>query len=162
MTAAPPASPDAPAPAGAEWEYELRLPDGMLAGLYHVHELQEQLYVGAIDPESTVRRPAPGPAWPGDSSLAGPWQPLDAIPELAAVIGLLGIEVRRTDERRRIAKWQKSDDTVDVDATQPSLSRLDLPAVEPPPSRGRTAIPLVIGTIILVLVLGVVGLVLAH
>ncbi len=153
---------DAQATAGDEWEYELRMPDGMLAGLYHVHDLQARLYVGAIDRECSVRRPAPGPAWPGDSARAGPWQPLWSIPALATVMELLGMETTPAADKRQIAKWQKSDDVVDGDATQPSLSRVDLPVVEPPAPPARPVLPLIIGTVVLLLVLLVIGLVLAS
>ena len=150
---------------GPEWEYELREPDGRLAGLVHVHQLVERLYLGTIDSSWQLRRPPPGPAWPGDPDAAGPWQPLWEVPALAAVYDLLDLRRSERGAELRISRWQRSEAMEeDDDSLQPSVSQTlpALPAAGPAPGHERPALlPILIGSVVLIVLLLIVGLVLS-
>ncbi len=151
----------APESSRIEWEYELRMPDGRLAGLHHVHALQTRLYTGGLETDCKVRRPAPGPAWPGPIDGSGEWLALWEVPELKRVLELLGLETGPPEGERRIARWQKSADTPETENTAHTVTRLELSAVEPAPAPRPSVLPLIIGTVALVLIMLVVGLIIA-
>lgn len=156
----------APAPQteGPEWEFELRMPDGRLDGLHHVYALQAMLYAGKLPKDCQVRRPAPGPGWPGEPEQAGEWMPLWALPDLKAVLDLQGIEYGQAEAERRIAGWQRSAGASEEEPelTQSPVTIATPPVMPSPLAQKSTWVPLVVGTVLLVLVLLVVGIVLAS
>lgn len=149
-------------PSGPEWEYELRMPDGRLAGLHHVYSLQAMLYQGKLDQGCMIRRPAPGPAWPDQEGRAGEWQEPWTLPSLRSVYELLGLETSKPEGEHRIAGWQRSAEAEEEEEhSQPSVTQAT-PPVQPAVEADRSKlVPLIIGTVLLLLVLLVVGLVLA-
>ncbi|NOY26027.1 MAG: hypothetical protein GXP62_09165 [Oligoflexia bacterium] len=153
-----------PATKDTAWQLELRGADGRLRGLFDLPALRAMIYTRQIDPKCKVRHLPPQRAWPLPAGQKpGPWQPLSGVPALVGVMELLGLELGDEDAERRIAGWRKSgahadDDPVTVSTEVSQIAR----AVAPPAPGERLPVHwLILGTLLLVLVFMLIGLVLS-
>ena len=148
---------------GATWEYELRGVDGRTRGLFDLFALRAMVYSGDVDARCRLRPPRLGPAWPpvGDGGRQAEWISASDVPALRQVFEVLGVDPQDPEGERRIAGWRKTAGDMDEPVSGAQEISQVIRAVSPPPRDRLPVAWLVAGTVILLLVFLVVGLVLS-
>lgn len=142
-------------PAPARGEYELKGPDGRVQGLFNLWRLQAMIQAGTLDPRCKLRLPRLSGGWPNpeDDRVDG-WVAVAEVPELRALMILLGQAPEAVEGERRIAGWQARQDA----GTEGPQDRTDsqelsqaIRAVAPPAQGGidLKKAGLVVGAIVL-------------
>jgi len=151
-----------PAPAGP-WDLELRGADGRHRGLHDLHALRAMIYTGSIDARAKVRAPPPGGAFPPlEPGPAAEWISVAEVPPLREVMDLIGLDLEPDDSERRIGGWQRSGGTEDAEHSGHTQSVSQVMEATREGTRERLPVLwLIVGTVLLVLVFLVVGLVLS-
>ncbi|MCK6505052.1 hypothetical protein L6R53_16915 [Myxococcota bacterium] len=145
------------------WEYELRGSDGRSRGLVDLLALRAMVYSGVVDSRCKVRPPPVGPAWPplGAAGRQAAWVPVTEVPALRQVFDVMGVDPQEAEGERRIAGWRKASQDGDEPTSGAQEISQVIRAVSPPPRDRLPLAWLVVGTVILLLVFLVVGLVLS-